>query len=129
IVGKASALQVEEALRTTRDENLRMIADTIAFLKAQGLEVFYDAEHFFDGYRHDAAYALSAVRAAADAGADCVVLCDTNGGTLPIDVSITLRDVLASVGSTPIGVHFHNDVECAVANSLLSVQLGAAHVQ
>ena len=128
IVGKASALQVEEALRTTRDENTAMIADTIAYLKSQGLEVFYDAEHFFDGYKHDAAYALSVLRAAADAGADTVVLCDTNGGTLPIDVSVTLRDVLAQV-SVPVGVHFHNDAECAVANSLLSVQLGASHVQ
>ena len=128
IVGKASAAQVEHALRTTRDENIAMIADTIRFLKSQGLEVFYDAEHFFDGYRDDAAYAVSVVKAAADAGADTVVLCDTNGGTLPIDVSITLRDVLDQV-SVPIGVHFHNDVECAVANTLLSVQLGAAHVQ
>jgi 2-isopropylmalate synthase len=128
IVGKASAAQVEEALRTTREENIAMITDTIRFLKSQGLEVFYDAEHFFDGYRHDAAYAVSVVKAAADAGADTVVLCDTNGGTLPIDVSITLRDVLEQV-SIPVGVHFHNDVECAVANSLLSVQLGASHVQ
>src|SRR2546427_4803711 len=83
IVGKASALQVEEALRTTREENIAMIADTIAFLKSQGLEVFFDAEHFFDGYNHDASYALSVVKAAADAGADCVVLCDTNGATPP----------------------------------------------
>jgi len=128
IVGKASALQVEEALRTTRDENIAMIADTITFLKSQGLEVLYDAEHFFDGYKHDAAYAVSVLKAAADAGADTVVLCDTNGGTLPIDVSITLRDVLDQL-SVPVGVHFHNDAECAVANSLLSVQLGASHVQ
>jgi 2-isopropylmalate synthase len=128
IVGKASALQVEHALRTTLDENIRMVADTIAFLKSQGLEVFYDAEHFFDGYRHDPAYAVSVLKAAADAGADTVVLCDTNGGTLPIDVSITLRDVLEQL-SVPVGVHFHNDVECAVANSLLAVELGASHVQ
>jgi 2-isopropylmalate synthase len=128
IVGKASALQVEHALGTTPDENVRMVADTIAFLKSQGLEVFYDAEHFFDGYRHNRAYALEVVRAAEDAGADCVVLCDTNGGTLPIDVSITLRDVLEQA-SGPIGVHFHNDAECAVANSLLAIELGAVHVQ
>ena len=129
IVGKASAIQVEHALRTSLDENIAMIADTITFLKAQGLEVFYDAEHFFDGFRDNPAYALQVIRAAADAGADTVVLCDTNGGTLPIDVSITLREVLDAAGSVPIGVHFHNDAECAVANSLLSVQLGATHVQ
>ncbi|MFY9589042.1 MAG: citramalate synthase [Actinomycetota bacterium] len=128
IVGKASELQVVHALGTTLEENIAMVADTIAFLKEQGLEVFYDAEHFFDGYKHNPRYAVDVLRAAADAGADCVVLCDTNGGTLPIDVSITLRDVLDQL-TVPVGVHFHNDAECAVANSLLSVQLGATHVQ
>ena len=128
IVGKASALQVTEALGTTLEENVAMVADTIEFLKSQGLEVFYDAEHFFDGYRFDSRYALQVIRAASAAGADCVVLCDTNGGTLPQDVSAVLKHVLDEA-TVPVGVHFHNDADCAVANSLLAVDLGASHVQ
>jgi 2-isopropylmalate synthase len=128
IVGKASALQVERALGTTREENLRMVADTIAYLKGQGLEVFFDAEHFFDGYRQDPAYALEVLRVAEGAGADCVVCCDTNGGTLPRQVEAALREVLDRA-TVPVGVHFHNDADCAVANSILAVDLGARHVQ
>lgn len=128
IVGKASALQVTQALGTTPEENLRMVADTVAFLQGRGLEVLFDAEHFFDGYRHDPRYALDVLRAAADAGAGCVVLCDTNGGTLPNEVARAVPEVLTEA-PVPVGVHFHNDAECAVANSLLSVELGAVHVQ
>ncbi|HEX9695487.1 MAG TPA: citramalate synthase [Actinomycetota bacterium] len=130
IVGKASRAQVELALGATTDENRAMIADTVAFLKGEGMEVFFDAEHFFDGYKQDAAVALDALKAAIGAGATTVVLCDTNGGAMPGEV----RDVVAAVielvgGSTIVGVHFHNDTDCAVANSIASIELGATHVQ
>lgn len=128
IVGKASPVQVTEALGTTLDENLRMIEDTVAFLRAQGQEVFFDAEHFFDGYRLDREYALKVLRVAADAGAAQVVLCDTNGGSMPWDVARVIDDVRAN-HSGAYGVHFHNDTGCAVANTLLAVQAGATHVQ
>jgi 2-isopropylmalate synthase len=129
IVGKSSPMQVTEVLRTTLDENLAMIGETVAYLKGQGMEVLYDAEHFFDGYRLDAAYALRTLDAAAAAGADCLVLCDTNGGTLPAEVLRVVRAVVEAHPQTAVGIHAHDDTGVAVANTLLAVEAGASHVQ
>jgi 2-isopropylmalate synthase len=143
LVGKAWTLHVDEALRTSRDENLAMVADSVRFFVREGRRVVFDAEHFFDGHRADPGYALAVLQAAADAGADTLALCDTNGGTLPDDVARIVRDVGAwlagvspgagaavSAAAAPvIGVHCHNDAACAVANSLVAVSAGATHVQ
>lgn len=135
IFGKSSVLHVTEVLRTTRDENLAMIEDSVAWLVGQGRRVIYDAEHFFDGYRLDANYALATVAAAARGGAETVVLCDTNGGSVPWDVEETVRVVRTQLASlnlgrdVKVGIHAHNDGELAVANSLAAVRGGAAHVQ
>jgi len=115
-------------LRTTLEENLRMIADSVRYLKAKGREVIYDAEHFFDGYQADPAYALETLAAAAEAGADVLVLCDTNGGALPSLVATVVTEVRQAT-STPLGIHAHNDGEMAVANSLTAVERGVEHVQ
>src|SRR6266852_9701654 len=128
LVGKSSTLHVERVLETSRDENLRMISDTVGYFRRLGREVIYDAEHFFDGYRLDADYALATLRAAAGAGADCIVLCDTNGGELPEVVEQRVRDVQAQLG-TPLGIHPHNDSGLAVANALAAVRAGCVHVQ
>ena len=128
LVAKSHVRHVEEALRTTREENLAMIRDTVGFLHGEGRRVFLDAEHFFDGYAADRAYALEAVRVAAEAGAEVVALCDTNGGMLPPQVQDVVADVLAST-SARLGIHCHNDTGCAVANSLAAVEAGASHVQ
>ncbi len=128
LVAKSHPGHVERALRTTLEENLAMIRDTVAFLSTQGRRVFLDAEHFFDGFRVDRDYALAAVRTAAEAGADVVVLCDTNGGMLPDDIDETVADVLATTG-VRLGIHCHNDTGCAVANTLAAVDAGATHVQ
>ena len=128
LVGKAWTLHVDEALRTTREENLAMVADSTAFFVREGRRVVFDAEHFFDGYAADAGYALAVLTAAAQAGADTLALCDTNGGTLPDDVVRVVRDVAGRFG-VRIGVHCHNDSACAVANSLIAVGSGATHVQ
>jgi len=127
LVAKAHDRHVERALRTTPTENLAMIRDTVRVLVAQGRRVFVDAEHFFDGYLSDARYALAVVRTAAEAGAEVVVLCDTNGGMLPRQ----LGEIVASTASTGlrIGIHCHDDTGCAVANSLVAVDAGATHVQ
>ncbi len=128
IFGKSWDYQVTDILRTTLDENLRMIGDTIRYLKQQGKEVVFDAEHFFDGYKANPEYSLQALAAAADAGADCLVLCDTNGGTFPKEIF----DITAQVKGrfkTAIGIHCHNDGEMAVANSVMAVQAGATQVQ
>jgi len=132
LVGKSWTLHVDEALRTTRAENLAMVADSIAYMAAAGRRVVFDAEHFFDGYRADRGYALEVLAAAAEAGADTVALCDTNGGTLPDDVSRIVADVIGECRRWPgmsIGVHFHNDAACAVANSVVAVGAGSVHVQ
>src|SRR5215467_4435454 len=129
LVGKAWTLHVDEALRTTREENLAMIGDSARFFVREGRRVVYDAEHFFDGYAADRGYALDCLAAAAEAGADTLALCDTNGGTLPDDIVRVVRDVLSAFGSARVGVHCHNDSACAVANSLVAVGAGAAHVQ
>jgi 2-isopropylmalate synthase len=128
LVGKAWTLHVDEALRTTRAENLAMVADSIAYMAAAGRRVVFDAEHFFDGYAADRTYALEVLAAAAEAGADTLVLCDTNGGTLPDDVSRIVAEI-ADRSLTKIGVHFHNDAACAVANSVVAVAAGGLHVQ
>jgi 2-isopropylmalate synthase len=128
LVGKTSPLHVTEVVRTTLDENLKMIEESVAFLCAQGREVIYDAEHFFDGYKLDAAYALETLRAAKRGGARVLVLCETNGGGLPWDVQEVVRRVAAEV-QHPLGIHAHDDSGCGVANSLAAVLAGARHVQ
>jgi len=128
IVGKSWDFHVTHALGTSREENLAMIGDTIAFLRGRMEEVIFDAEHFFDGFRANRDYALSTLRAAEAAGAHWLVLCDTNGGTLPAELTAILRAVKAEV-KAPLGIHVHNDAECAVANSLAAVTEGVDHVQ
>ena len=128
LVGKSWTLHVEVVLRTTLEENLRMIHDSVAYLRAQGRRVFYDAEHFFDGYRANPEYALRTIAAAAGAGAECVILCDTNGGSLPGFVAEVVREVGRQV-DVPLGIHTHNDGELAVANTLAGVEAGAIQVQ
>jgi 2-isopropylmalate synthase len=128
VVGKSSILHVDRVLETTREENLRMVQETVAFLKARGREVVYDAEHFFDGYHLDPAYALATVGAAAAAGADCVVLCDTNGGELPEVVYQRVCEVGERLGVS-LGIHPHNDAGLAVANALAAVRAGCVQVQ
>ncbi|MDR1833577.1 MAG: citramalate synthase [Propionibacteriaceae bacterium] len=128
LVAKSDARHVERALRTTRGENLAMIADTVELLAGEGRRVFVDAEHFFDGYRFDPGYALECLQTAAGAGAEVLVLCDTNGGMLPSRVFDIVAEVRGQVGAG-IGIHCHNDTGCAVANTLAAVEAGAMHVQ
>jgi 2-isopropylmalate synthase len=128
VVGKTWTLHVKEVLRTTNDENLRIIEKSLAYLRAQGRRVVYDAEHFFDGWRADPAYAVETLRAAVRGGAETLVLCDTNGGSLPWQIAEAVRAVQAAV-KHPLGVHTHNDGECAVANALAAVHEGAIQVQ
>jgi 2-isopropylmalate synthase len=127
IFGKSWDLHVLKALKTTLEENLKMISDSVAFLKKHMDEVVYDAEHFFDGYKANPDYAVLTLLAAEKAGADCLVLCDTNGGTLTQDIEEIIRQVKRRI-STPFGIHAHNDAELAVANSLAAVSLGAVQV-
>jgi 2-isopropylmalate synthase len=128
IVGKSWDFHVTEALGTTLVENLGMIADTIAYLRPRMEEVIFDAEHFFDGFRANAEYALQTLKAAEGAGAHWLVLCDTNGGTLPAELVTIIREVKKHV-KAPLGIHVHNDAECAVANSLAAVTEGIGQVQ
>lgn len=128
IFGKSWRLHVNDVLRTTESENLAMIRDTVAYLKQRDRKVIYDAEHFFDGYKDSPTYALASLRAALEAGADCLVLCDTRGGCLPCEIADITRAVVAAV-TVPVGIHCHNDAELAVANSLEAVRVGAVHVQ
>jgi 2-isopropylmalate synthase len=128
IVGKTWDLHVNEVLRVSADENLRMITESVAFLKAAGREVLYDAEHFFDGYQSNPEYALATLRAAQDAGASAVILCDTNGGTLPDRVHECVRAVRGNLKAA-LGIHCHNDSDVAVANTLAAVDAGATQVQ
>ncbi len=132
IVGKTWDYHVTGALQTTLDEGIAMVADSIAYLKGEGRRVFFDAEHFFDGYRRNPEFTLAVLEAAAVAGADCLVLCDTNGGSLPADVERMVGEVYDHVGGpdgTAIGVHLHNDTGCGVANAIAGVRGGASHVQ
>jgi 2-isopropylmalate synthase len=128
LVGKSWDLHVTEALRTDLDEAEAMVRDSVAFLRAEGRRVFFDAEHFFDGARSNFDFALRVLRAAEEAGAERLVLCDTNGGMLPSDVAEIVEAVSPQV-STALGIHVHNDTGCAVANSLVAVEHGVAHVQ
>jgi 2-isopropylmalate synthase len=130
LVGKTWALHLEKVVKVDRDENLRMIRDSVAFLISQGKRVVYDAEHLFDGFTDDPAYALACLRAAVDAGAETVVLCDTNGGTLPEPVAAVTASVIAELGSAvDVGIHCHDDAGCGVGCSLAAVGQGATHVQ
>jgi 2-isopropylmalate synthase len=130
LVGKSWRLHVDKVIKVTPEENLAMIADSIAFLRAEGKRPIFDAEHFFDGYADDSAYALECVRAAAEAGAENVTLCDTNGGRLPAFVAEATATVVAELADgCQVGIHTHNDSECAVANSLAAVESGARLVQ
>ena len=128
LVGKSSDVHVREALRTEPDEGVAMVRDSVAFLLAQGRRVFFDAEHFFDGFRSDATFSMRVLEAAEEAGAERLVLCDTNGGMLPKDVADIVDAVLAQV-QVPLGIHVHNDAGCAVANSLIAVEHGVLQVQ
>ncbi len=129
IVGKTWELHLTKILRVTREENLRIIEDSVAFLVAQGKEVIYDAEHFFDAYQAHPEYAIDCLRAAAAGGAHWVTPCDTNGGTLPTLLTQIVRDVRAALPDVNLGIHTHNDAECGVANSLAAVDEGARMVQ
>ena len=128
LVAKSHDRHVELALRTTLGENLKMIADTVRHLRAEGQRVFLDAEHFFDGYRSNQAYALECVHAAAEAGADVIALCDTNGGMMPTELGDIVRDVAQATG-VRLGIHCHDDTGCGVANTLVAVEAGVSHVQ
>ncbi len=128
IVGKSWDVHVTQLLEISLEDNLQVIADSIVFLKSHGLQVFFDAEHFFDGYKANPEYALKVVEVAARAGADCVVLCDTNGGGLPHEITAAIGAVRGRV-AVPLGIHVHNDGELAVANSIAAVQAGVTQVQ
>jgi 2-isopropylmalate synthase len=128
VVAKSSDLQVTHVLRTTLEENLNMISDSIHYLRSKGIEVFFDAEHYFDGCKSDAKYALKTLGAAAEAGASCLVLCDTNGGTLPDEIKEAVRAAIKAT-SVPLGIHTHNDGGLALAGTLAAVQAGAVQVQ
>src|ERR1051325_11904097 len=130
IFGKSWDFHVDVAIKTSRDENLRMIADTIDYLRSHKRRVLFDAEHFFDGYRANSEYAMSTLQAAVKAGAETIILCDTNGGSLPEYVADVVRLVRSSLPeSVRVGIHTHNDSELAVANALAAVKSGATHVQ
>ena len=128
IVGKSHDRHVTRILETTTEENLAMIADSVRYLKSQGLVVFFDAEHFFDGFASDREYALQCLKTAAGAAADCVVLCDTNGGTITSAVAEVVRTVVAEVDCA-VGIHTHNGADVAVASTLAAVEAGATQVQ
>jgi 2-isopropylmalate synthase len=128
IVGKTHDFHVTEVLRVSLEENLAMIRDTIAYLREAGREVIYDAEHFFDGWKANAEYARQTIRAAVEGGASLVVMCDTNGGSMPEEVAAMTREAAAAIDA-PLGIHTHNDCDLAVANSLAAVDAGAVHVQ
>ena len=131
IVGKTWSLHLDKVVRVSREANLAMIAESVAFLRAQGKRVLYDAEHFFDGHAEDPGYALACLRAAADAGAETVVCCDTNGGTLPHVLGAAMGEVVAALAAddVQVGIHTHDDAGCGVAGALAGVLAGATHVQ
>ncbi|MDG1198722.1 MAG: citramalate synthase [Actinomycetota bacterium] len=129
IVGKSWDYHVTEALRQPLEEGIAMVRDSVEFLKTEGLRVFFDAEHFFDGYKRNPEFALQVLEAAAIKGADCLVLCDTNGGSLPHEVEKIVAEVVSHFGDIQIGMHTQNDTGCAVANAISGVLSGATHVQ
>lgn len=128
IFGKAWDFHVTEIIKTTLEENLKMIYDTIAFFKEKGKIVIFDAEHFFDGYKNNKQYAMEALKAAQNAGADCIALCETNGGAFPDEVYEIVSEVVKEI-HTKVGIHTHNDTGMGVANSMMAVFAGATHVQ
>ena len=128
IFGKSWILHVEKALRTSREENLRMIEDSISFFKKRGRQVIFDAEHFFDGYKDDPEYALKTLEVASETGADCLVLCDTNGGCMPYEIEEIIKEVKERINS-PLGIHAHNDAGMAVANTIIAARMGVGHIQ
>lgn len=128
IFGKSWDLHVTDIIRTTLDENLSMIEDTVKYMKLMGKEVIFDAEHFFDGYKNNKEYALNSLKSAEKAGADFVVLCDTNGGTMPWEVETIVKDVLKNV-NVKVGIHCHNDTGMAVANSVVAAKCGVVQIQ
>ena len=128
LVGKGSDLHVTQVLETTLDENLSMVSDSIGYLKEKGISVFFDAEHFFDGYKSNPEYALEVLKVADKAGAECLVLCDTNGGALPAEIADVINAV-KKITDVPVGIHAHNDSELAVANTLAAVNVGVSQVQ
>ena len=129
LVGKTWDLHVTDVLGCSLDENLTLCSDSVRYLKKKGMETIFDAEHFFDGYRHNPEYALKVLAAAAEAGADALVLCDTNGGSMPEQVYDITKAVCEQFGSILVGIHTHNDTDCATANSLAAVRAGVRHVQ
>jgi len=129
IFGKSWDLHVREALRVTLETNLEMIESTVAYLKSKGREVIYDAEHFFDAFKRNRAYALATLAAAHRAGADCLCLCETNGGAIPAEVAAIVREIRGLLSEAALGIHAHNDSGCGVANTLAGVEEGCAHVQ
>ncbi|AWB44168.1 citramalate synthase [Paenibacillus sp. CAA11] len=129
LVGKSWDFHVHTALQTSLEENLAMIGDSISYLKQNGIEVIFDAEHFFDGYKHNPEYAAAVMKRAAEAGADWLVMCDTNGGTMPHEVHSIVASLKAQTGDALLGIHTHNDCELAVANAISAVQAGAQQIQ
>ncbi|MFZ0034682.1 MAG: citramalate synthase [Sedimentisphaerales bacterium] len=129
LVGKASDMHVKAVLGCSLDDNLQLCADSISYLKKHGIETIFDAEHFYDGYRENCEYAMKVLTSAADAGADALVLCDTNGGSMPHQIYEITRTVCEKFPSLTIGIHTHNDCDCATANTLAAVRAGARHVQ
>ncbi|MDR2267810.1 MAG: citramalate synthase, partial [Christensenellaceae bacterium] len=129
VFGKASLFQVEKILNATGEENLNMISDTIRYFKRMNREVIFDAEHYFDGYVANPSYSLQVLKTALEAGADVIVLCDTNGGIMPYEIEATVDVVAKKFKTARIGIHCHNDTGCAVANSIMAVKHGACHVQ
>lgn len=128
LVAKTSDKHVKQVLKTDLPENLAMIADSVRYLKSKGLTVFLDAEHYFDGFKSNVDYSRECIQAAAEAGADCIVLCDTNGGALPGEITVAVK-AAKDVTSVPLGIHTHNDGGLAVANTLVAVEAGVTHVQ
>ena len=129
LFGKSWIVHVRDALRTTPERNLEIIRDSLAYVRPHARQLFYDAEHFFDGFKDDPEYALATLQAAVEGGAECLVLCDTNGGTLTSEVREIIQQVQQRLSDIPLGIHTHNDAELAVANSLAAVELGATQVQ
>ena len=129
IFGKSWKLHVTEVLKTTPEENFAMIRDTVRYLREAGREVIYDAEHFFDGFKDDGEHALQTLEAAAEGGADCIVLCDTNGGTMPDEIAAICEAVKERIPEVPVGIHTHDDCGVGVANALAAVDVGAVQVQ
>ncbi len=129
IFGKSWTLHVKDALRTSLGENLRMIRESINYLKSKSREIIYDAEHFFDGYKKDSNYALDTLKAAVEGGADTLVLCDTNGGCMPWEIKTIVENVRAEFPDFPLGIHAHNDAQLAMANTITAIRTGVTHIQ